>query len=97
MIRKWGLVLLMGWAGILVIVGLAALCGLEVGLAIAGDPGYGRRAAAPSIARSGHAESRQGPRLSPPGGVGLTVWSPLAGASRPRYIGSHQYAAARRT
>lgn len=40
MIRKWGLVLLMGWTGIVVLVGLAVLCGLEIGLVIAGDP-YG--------------------------------------------------------
>jgi hypothetical protein len=39
-IRKWGLVLLMGWTGIVVLVGLAALCGLEIGLVIAADP-YG--------------------------------------------------------
>jgi hypothetical protein len=38
MIRKWGLLLLMGWTGIVVLVGLAALCGLAVGLAVAGDP-----------------------------------------------------------
>lgn len=40
MIRKWGLVLLMGWAGILVLLALAVLCGLEIGLAVASDP-YG--------------------------------------------------------
>lgn len=38
MIRKWGWVLLAGWTGILVVVGLSVLCGLEIGLAIAGDP-----------------------------------------------------------
>lgn len=41
MIRKWGLVILIGWTGIVVLVALAALCGLELGLAIAGDPGFG--------------------------------------------------------
>jgi hypothetical protein len=38
-IRKWRLVLSMGWIGILVPVGLALLCGIEIGLASAGDPG----------------------------------------------------------
>lgn len=37
MIRKWGLVLAMGWAGILVLVGLGVLCGIEIGMVIAGD------------------------------------------------------------
>jgi hypothetical protein len=37
-IRKWGLVLLMGWTGIVVLLGLSALCGLVIGLAIAGNP-----------------------------------------------------------
>jgi hypothetical protein len=36
--RKWGLVLVMGWTGIVVVVGLALLCGLEIGLAIGADP-----------------------------------------------------------
>jgi hypothetical protein len=38
MVRRWGLVLLMGWVGIVVLLGLAALCGLVIGLAVAGSP-----------------------------------------------------------
>ncbi len=38
MIRKWRLVLSMGWVGISVLVGLALLCGVEIGVAFAGDP-----------------------------------------------------------
>lgn len=38
MIRKWTLVLAAGWTGIIVVLALAALCGLDIGLALAGDP-----------------------------------------------------------
>ncbi len=38
MTRRWGPILLVGWVGIVVLVGLALLCGVEIGLAFAGDP-----------------------------------------------------------
>jgi hypothetical protein len=34
------LVLLAGWTGIVVLMSLALLCGLVIGLAIAGDPSH---------------------------------------------------------
>ena len=38
MIRKWVLVLALGWTGIVLVATLALLCGLAIGMAVAGDP-----------------------------------------------------------
>lgn len=39
-IRKCGMLLLLGWTGIVFVIALAVACGLEIGLAIASNP-YG--------------------------------------------------------
>lgn len=36
-VRDWGPVLLAGWTGIVFVIALSVLCGLEIGLVIAGN------------------------------------------------------------